>query len=932
MNWLWVSIVKQCQFHPKNLNSTLYLRYIRRIMMEPALFKSLLQGVEKPAQYLGNEVNAIHKKFSEQNVRVCLIFPDAYEMGMSHMGQKILYEILNRIDGVVAERCFAPGLDLEKNLREQNVPLFSLESQTPLHEFDVIGFSVPYELTYTNMLNIIDLGGVPVWQKDRKEHHPLIVAGGTSVYNPEPYADFVDAIAIGDGEELIVELVDKVWGWKKKNEIDLISKNQNVGSRSELLHELKDITGCYIPSFFEPVYNEDGTLKAIKPLVEGYESVEKRIVKNLDEQVYPTNLVLPNVKLIHDRIGIEIQRGCTRMCRFCQAGYIERPTRQRSPEKVLEIADESYKKTGIEEISLLSLSAGDYQTIVPTLKEMNARYANEKVSISVPATRTETLTPELIEQVKKVRKTGFTIAPEGGSERMRRVINKGNKVEDLMRACRNAFSAGYELIKFYYLCGLPFETDEDLVGMASEAREALQIGREYTRRTRINVSVSSFVPKPFTPFQWTSQMTIDETKRKHHLVKSKLGDKALQFKCHEPEMSFLEGLFSRGDRRLSEVLYKAYQKGCRFDEWREHFRFDKWQEVFEETGVDLYFYIHRERDQHEVLPWDHLFSQMRKEWLWKEFEAARNEAYVADCSIEKCAQFCGVCDFKEVKNKIYVVDDNEVAAKKGNRDWIGRFGKNTDVVPHVMTKEVSEVSPTESPLRYKIRALYEKMGMASYFGHLELMNHMKRAIQRTGVKVAYSEGFHPQIKLAMGHALPMGLESEAEYFDLILLERPDLPVFLKELNLALPDGLRIVSMSEVERKTESLNASTEAIDYVLDLSEMTDVEKETLSQNVKALPNEGSLKVERIKYKKGKRTAKEFILNEHVLWLSDHFEKEAHFRLRSELEGSVKLTEVLERLIGVSKDRVNEFSIKKTKTHFHGDLSDGDGFHRKLAS
>jgi len=394
--------------------------------------KSLLKSVQKPGQYLGNEVNAIHKDFNACQVRVVLIFPDAYEMGMSHMGLKILYDILNNIEGVVAERCFAPLPDMEQQLRLHNYPLFSLESKRPLKEFDIIGISLPYELTYTNILNIIDLAGIPLYQKDRLDHHPVILAGGTQSYNPEPMADFLDAVAIGDGEELIVDVVSKVLEWKQNQGIDHISKNTIKGTRETLLSELTAVEGLYVPKYFEPIYNDNGTIQQIRSLKEGYPTVKKRIVHDLNAQPYPTKPVVANIKLIHDRIGIEIQRGCTRMCRFCQAGYIERPTRQRDPEKVLEIAEKSLNSTGLDEISLLSLSAGDYDTIVPTLKELNKRYSDRKISISVPATRTDTLTPEMIEQVKKVRMTGFTIAPEAGTERMRRIINKGNKVEDLI--------------------------------------------------------------------------------------------------------------------------------------------------------------------------------------------------------------------------------------------------------------------------------------------------------------------------------------------------------------------------------------------------------------------------------------------------------------------------------------------------------------------
>ena len=448
------------------------------------------------------------------------------------------------------------------------------------------------------------------------------------------------------------------------------------------------------------------------------------------------------------------------------------------------------------------------------LKELNRRYAGKKVSISVPATRTETLTPELIEQVKQVRKTGFTIAPEAGSERMRRVINKGNKVEDLLQACRNAFGAGYELIKFYYLCGLPFERDEDLVGVADETYQALKIGLEHTKRVHINVSVSSLVPKPFTPFQWVAQPTREENRRKLNLVKHNLSDKRLKFKCHDERMSLVEGLFARGDRRLSQVLHAAFRNGCRFDEWSEHLRYDLWEKTFTETSVDLDFYVHRERSRDEVLPWDHLFIQMRKEWLWNEFEAARNAAFVEDCSVGKCVQFCGVCDFKSIKNKSYVVDEREIAAKKGNREWYGRFSGEV----HPESPKVVKNQIVSGGLSKKLRATFVKKDMAALMGHLELMNVLKRAILRTGADVAYSEGFHPQMKLSMGGALPLGMESECEQFDLVVRGALELEDFCQRLNVALPDGLRVIGSGWIDLHAPSIYSRLKSMMYEVEFS------------------------------------------------------------------------------------------------------------------
>ena len=872
------------------------------------LLKDILQKVQKPSQYLGNEVNSIHKDFDECSLRVCLVFPDAYELGMSHMGLKILYDILNNIEGIVAERCFAPLPDMEAELREHNLPLTSLESKTPLSEFDIIGISLPYELVYTNALNIIDLAGIPLFQKDRKDHHPLILSGGTQSYNPEPMADFLDCIAIGDSEELIVDVVKTVLFWKERFKINKISENKNTGSREKLLSSLTEIEGMYIPKFFEPTYKDNGQIAEVKSLKEGYTGVKKRIVKDLNIQPYPTKIIVPSIKLIHDRIGIEIQRGCTRMCRFCQAGYIERPTRQRSPEKVLDIADKSYNDTGIDEISLLSLSAGDYGTIVPTLKELNKRYKKKNVSIAVPATRTETLTPEMIEQIKQVRMSGFTIAPEAGSERMRRVINKGNKVEDLMQASRNAFSAGYRLIKFYYMCGLPFETDDDVKNIAEESYKSWQIGREYSRKVTINVSVSSFVPKPFTPFQWEPQMSIEETKRKHHLVRSNLKVRSLQFKHHDPRMSYLEGLFARGDRRLSAVLHQAFKNGCRFDEWTEHFNFDQWEKAFEQTHVDLDFYMHRRREKEETLPWDHLFTQMDKDWLWKEYEAAKKEAYVADCSIEKCAAFCGVCDFKEVKNKVYVVDEKPLAAKKGNREWYGRFAGKELPETSEKTANLSE-KQAQTITKFKLRARFSKVGYAALFGHLELMGIIKRAILRSGFRVHYSEGFHPQMKLAMGLALPLGYESEHEFFDLMLCDKVQPNDFIKNINKNLPLGLQILSAEFIDLRTPSLYSMTRSGDYRVTFPTKTDRWVEFVN-NLEDFNDGKDFVFERVR--SGKKKTRTIRVNNYLqkARVDEAHNKTICLTLACDDAGTIKPTEVISALTD-SHNELAKLQVKK---------------------
>lgn len=823
-------------------------------------YEALLGRINRPSQYLGNELNVVKKDFDAASIRVCLIFPDKYEIGMSHVGLKILYHILNKIPDVVCERAYAPDLDLEGELRKEGLPLFSWESKRSLRDFDILGFSFTYELTYTNFLNILDLSGIPLWQKDRSAQDPLVLGGGGCMMNAEPLADFLDAAALGDGEDLIVDMIDCVREWKRLPTgrggvtppvhavIAPMTENGRENpapTKNELLNQLSEIEGIYIPSFFNPEYNEDGTLKKMHPLKKGYERINKRVVKDLNSAPYPTELLVPITKLVHDRIGIEIQRGCNRACRFCQAGYIDRPVRQRSPETVLNIAKESLEKTGIEEISLLSLSAADYATLVPLLKTLNQSYSKDKVVISVPATRTEKLTPDLIEQLKKVRKTGFTIAPEAGSEKMRRVINKGNKVDDLYTAVENAFKAGWDLLKLYYMVGLPFEEDDDVVGIAREANDSIKICFGYSKRSQLKLGVSSFVPKPHTPFQWNPQMTIDETYRRYHLIKTNLQSRRVYVSHHNPEMSYVEGIFSRGDRRVGGLIYLAFQAGCRFDEWKEHFDFSKWELVLSQWDFDPGFYLHRHRYPDEVLPWDHLFAQMDKKFLWEEFEKAHDvvkatsdvvrqahhvpiqtrksltpksdqlPGFTEDCSVERCSN-CGVCDYREIKNRIYVVGEEAVVPqglplvvqKKGHREWYGWWPSRGGVTPPVQDEVTSPMQQLSSiqnqaPV-FKIRIRYSKTGLARFMGHLEVMNVFRRALKRLKLPIVYSQGFHPHMKISASPPLALGIESDWEFLDVQLHHFVD-PTLLKEkLFPTLPGGLKIIAVSVIDTSMPSL--------------------------------------------------------------------------------------------------------------------------------
>lgn len=794
----------------------------------------LLQEVEKPGRYMGHEVNAVYKKPEQVRLHVALVFPDAYELGESHVGLKILYKILNDLPFVWAERVYAPWSDMESALIRHDVPLFSLESRRPLSEFDLIGITLPYELVYTNILTILDRGRIPMLQKDRRKGDPIVLGGGTCAFNPEPIADFFDAIVVGDGEDLIVRLAKQV-----------LEYLEGSFSRESLLERMARTEGVYVPSLFEVDYFEDGRVKKVRSKLEDCPGVKKATVIDLDQATYPIAPVVPNINVVHDRVGVEVQRGCVRACRFCQAGYIYRPERQRSPNEVKRIIDASIKNTGQEEVSLLSLSVGDYQPLNPLLNDLFNEYASGRVAISLPATRTETLTPEIIQQIKRVRKTGFTIAPEAGTPRMRRLINKGNERADLMQTVEHVFREGWRLIKFYYMCGLPLERKEDVMGIVEEAKMALEIGRRYTRKAQINVSVSSFVPKPFTPFQWEPQLSMSQVEGLHRLLAEALNKKGLRFKHHNVAMSYLEGVFSRGDRRLSRTLMKAYELGARFDEWEEKLNFDLWREAFSATGIDPDFYVARRRDFEEILPWDHLFLQMKKDFLWSEWEAAHDLAFIEDCSTHRCTD-CGICDFRSVKNVNYHYDRDtgRVNAHSTRRRPL------KDIAPQELKQpEMSMPKNKDFETQIKLRVRYTKLGEAAYLSHLDLMTVLRRALARANIPVGFSRGYHPQMRLSMGPALPLGHESEAEYLDVECYQRIDPENFRQKVNASLPDGIELRRVWEIPKNAPSLNGSLREHSYEI---ELTGWESQDLHQQVDRLKRSRELPITRRKPKQSK--------------------------------------------------------------------------------
>lgn len=825
--------------------------------------QDILPLVEQPSRYLGSEVNTIKKDHAKVKLRMALAFPDLYEIGTSHFGLQILYHILNRQKDIAAERVFAPGLDMEAHLASADIPIASLESQTPLNKFDIIGFSLLYELNYTNILSILKLAKIPFFASERNLAHPLIIAGGPCTCNPEPVAELFDAMVVGDGEDVIIEMA-RIWIEWKASARD---------GKETLLKQWSKLEGVYIPAFFEPEYDERG-FQSLSPMFGHYQKVKRTVIDDLNRAPFPDMPIIPFGKPVHDRLRLEVSRGCTRGCRFCQAGMIYRPVRERSLETLAALSEASIASTGYEDVSLLALSTTDYSCIVALMEHLMNRFGSRGIALSFPSLRAGTLTPHLMQIVKKVRKTGFTIAPEAGSQRLRDALNKNISEAEIVDTVKDASRMGWQVLKLYFMVGLPTETDEDLQAIVTLVRKL----RKNSKGLKINVSVATFIPKPHTPFQWVSQIPLDRSKDRLRWLQGNLRMPGIQFKWQNPEVSLLEGLWSRGDRRLSRLLVAAYQKGCRFDGWSDKFQYRLWQETFSREGVDIDFYTTRKRDRDDPLPWDHIDTGVAKEFLKNEWEKALNGEQTPDCRSGACND-CGVCDFDRIKPKV-----SETSCQ---------------------TVETSVPSGQPSATFYKrLKIAYSKQGQAKYFGHLELVRIFMRAIQRAGITVRFSEGFHPKPRISFDDPLPVGMESLNEHFYLDAAGSQHPQTIVKKLNRRLPDGLRIIDCQPDTSKTA--RNSPAAVTYQIIKKDGFFDEKE-----LNSFKNKPEL-IYRRTDRKG--NIKEIDLKARVLQIELLDPGRLQMTLRAEPGNNMRPFEVIGRIFSLPEDDIKQAKIVKTNS------------------
>jgi len=786
--------------------------------LKSTILNEVLPRVEKPSRYLGTELNTVHKDPASVDLRVCLIFPDLYELGLGNLGLHILYAILNERENVWCERSYTPAPDMEAILRKRKLPLFMLESKDPVGAADLVGITLQSELTFTNIVNLIDLAGFPVRAADRADDAPLFFAGGPAVFNPEPIAPFIDFFVIGEGEDVITEITDAIEPVKN-------------APRKERLAALEGIEGIYIPETYPFEETEDGQ---ILPKVDA-PPVVKRLVQSLDGATYPTKYIVPYTGLVHDGIGLEVLRGCTQGCRFCQAGMVTRPVRERSLENIDQLMERTLDNTGFEAVSLVSLSTCDFSRPRTLVKNAVKRAHKDHVSISLPSLRLDSFAVEMSDMVSGVRRSGLTFAPEAATPRLRAVINKFIPDDELLRMSKEAYGRGWDHVKTYFMIGLPTERDEDVIAIAELAIRTMQEGKAINPRAGVRTGVSTFVPKPFTPFQWARQIGMEETYRKQNLLQDRFRKhRDIKFGHHDARASFIEGLLTRADRRAADLIEAAWRHGARLETWDEHLNFEAWEAAIEETGFDWEFQF-RERDLNERLPWDHIDVLMPKKWFQQDWLRAMELKYAQDCRAGKC-HLCGVI-YRERDLCKHMLKNQKQGRAEEEETWEG----------------VPEKTREEIPAVQRIRFRIGRMGPARLLSHLEHKNVWIRALRRARAPLAYTFGFHEQPKVNFATALPVGEETTGDWMDALLTDEVDPQALLARLKSTLPQGFMVYEAHDWPLKSPALMALAQGFAYDLILEERADV----LQPKIDAILAADTLEVERmvkarVKHRKGK--------------------------------------------------------------------------------
>jgi radical SAM family uncharacterized protein/radical SAM-linked protein len=766
---------------------------------------SQVLSVERPGRYTDGELNVVKKSAQDVTVRIALAFPDLYDVGMSYHGFKILYERINAVERFAAERVFAPWADFEKIMREQEIPLLTLETSTPLAECDIIGFTLQHELTYTNVLNMIALAGLDVDSSGRTAPLPLIIAGGCGAFSPEPLAPFIDCFVLGDGEEVVLEILQVVEEFKRYGREE----------KSELLRTLARIPGIYIPDFYECAYDENGRIKQIVPRDPAAPSVIQKRTYDITSDLGSIRPVVPLLRIIHDRLTVEIKRGCSCGCRFCQPGMIHRPVRERPPEQIVEICRQGLAHTGYQDIGLLSLSSADYSCLGPLVNTLLGEFGPAQVGISLPSLRPSDFDVAVADAIQSVRKTGLTFAPEAGTERLRAVINKNFQQDDFVELCGRVFAKGWRTLKLYFMIGLPTETYEDLDGMVALIKTIEAKGRAvWRRRCTINVTIAPFVPKPHTPFQWEGQLSSEELCTRFEYVASRVRSRCVDVKSPSVEASVLEAALSRGDRRLAAVLKSAWELGCRFDSWSEHLDMEKWQRSFAMHALDPAWYASRSRDEHERFPWDHLDPLVDKAFLWRERERSLRGLQTPNCMMEGC-RGCKVC-----RNAIQPV-----------------YASEEEPARTLVESPAPSIRPRRSAdaAQKRIRFLFTKQGPLRFVSHLDLAKVVKHVLAMSPLVVAYTRGFNPQPRIQFAPPLVLGYESDGELLDVFFAKSYDPFEALELLNNHSVKGLRFLGAWSVFLSSPSLGSAVRAGSYTVIVPEKSlELSLSTVKQRIAA--------------------------------------------------------------------------------------------------